>query len=128
MVNVRRLEQNPMLFFDQFHTAGEIIFDRSAAITVCENAIDKRIWILGVDVGTLQEDGKYLEDFNEGWLSKLKLMGPVTTGAFHKGLVTHSDLSKNNLGASAAVREVPSRFNAFILTGKRVELKSANCV
>jgi len=117
-------EGEPMVFFARFENIGEIKLSRSAAVEACEMAIERRIWILGVDVGTLFENGRYLEDCNEGWLSKTGLMDSDTRSSFDQGVVHEAMLRENNRAASMAIEDSPIVFNAFILTGKRVRFAS----
>ena|SRR5690606_28213704 len=113
-------EGDPMVFITRFESVGEIKLSRSAAADVCEMAIKRGIWILGIDVGTLFENGGYLEDHNQGWLSKTGLMDTNTRKRFDQGVVQEADLRENNRSASMAIENIPVIFNAYILTGKRV--------
>ena len=113
-------EGDPIVFFARFQNLGEIKLSRSAAAEVCEMAIERCIWILGVDVGTLFENGGYLEDHNEGWLSKTGLTDTNTRKDFDQGVVQETLLRANNRAASMAIENVSEVFNAFILTGQRV--------
>ncbi|WP_417790534.1 hypothetical protein [Terasakiella pusilla] len=113
-------ESNPMIYFEYFDIVGEIKLERQAAKLVCEMAIDHAIWILGIDVGIFYKNGMYLEDSNEGWLSKTSLMGSETRAMFDSGIARSEDLKNNNDSAATAINEAPKKFNAFILTGKRV--------
>jgi len=113
-------EGEPMVFFDRFEDIGEVKLSRSAAVEACEMAVERCIWILGVDVGTLFENGRYLEDHNEGWLSKTGLMCPNTRKSVDQGVVQEGLLRENNRAASVAIEDSSTVFNAFILTGKRV--------
>ena len=119
-------EGDPKVYFARFDNVGEVKLSRSAAAEVCEMALEHGIWILGVDVGTLFEDGVYLEDYDEGWLSKTGLMDANTRKEFDPGIVQEVDLRENDRSASVAIEDSPEVFNAFILTGKRVRCATWN--
>ena len=47
------LETDPAKFFENLGRVGEIKLSKSAAKIVCQQAEERLIWLLGVDVGTL---------------------------------------------------------------------------
>ena len=115
-------ESNPITYFECFDSVGEVKLGRQAAKLVCEMATLHEIWILGIDAGNLYKNGTYLENFNEGWLSQISLMASETRTLFDSGIVRREGLKTNNKSAAPAINEIPKKFNAFILTGKRVSL------
>ena len=85
-------------------------------------ATERSIWILGVDAGYVFDDGRYLEDFNEGWLSKFGLMSERVAKNFEKGVVRKEDLFENNKYACLAIINTVEYFNAFTIAGKEIKL------
>ena len=115
-------EQDPVKFFENLNQTGEIKLSQSAAKLVCQQAKGRSIWILGVDVGNLDHNGQYTEDFNEGWVTKTGMMQAPVRGQFEHGVVDTASLKTNNLSAAQAIEQIPNRFNAFILTAKFVSI------
>jgi len=107
------------MVFRSFKNIGEIKLSRAAAADARETAIERRLGILGVDVGTFFESGRYLEDHNEGWLSKTGLVDTDTRKSFDQGVVQEEWLRETNKAASMAIEDSSTVFNAFILRGRR---------
>lgn len=118
-------EHDPVKFFESLNQPGEIKLSQSAANLVCRLAEEHSVWVLGVDVGILDGDGNYTEDFNEGWATKTGKMQANVREQFKNGIVDRATLQRNNLSASQAIQEVPNKFNAFILTAKLVSIGDA---
>lgn len=119
-------EHNPVKFFENLNQIGEVRFSQGAANLVCQLAEERSIWVLGVDVGILDHDGNYIEDFNEGWVTKTSTMQAKEREQFELSIVDRAALQQNNLLAAQAVEQVPNRFNAFILTAKLVSINDAH--
>ncbi|WP_152027253.1 hypothetical protein [Brucella pituitosa] len=114
------LEDNSEVYFEQFDLPGEIRFTRAAAKSICEGAAVKNIWILGIDVGIVDKDGNYFEDFNEGWLSREKGALPTSRLLLKKRIASFKKIEENNCSAYLSIDLVPAVFNSFILTSIRV--------
>ena len=119
-------EPDPAKFFENLGHVGEIKLSQSAATLVCQQAESRLIWLLGVDVGILDHEGKYTEDFNEGWATKAGMMQTSEREQLEFGVTAKTALQRNNLLAAQAIRQVPSQFNAFILTAKSVRISDAD--
>lgn len=119
-------EPDPAKFFANRSRVGEIKLSQSAAKLVCQQAENHLIWVLGVDVGILDSDGNYTEDFNEGWVTKTRLMEPNAKAKFEQGVADKAALLRNNLSATQAIEQMPRQFNAFVITVKSVRLADAN--
>ncbi len=119
-------ERNPVKFFENLSQIGEIKLSQSAAKLVCQQAEERSIWVLGVDVGILDHDGNYTEDFNEGWVTKTGKMQADVREQFEHNIVDRAALQRNNLCAAQAIEQVPNQFNAFILTAKLVSISDAH--
>lgn len=119
-------ENNPAKFFETLNQTGEMKLSRKAASLVCQQAEERSIWVLGVDVGILDHDGNYLEDFNEGWVTKTRTIQAKEREKFEPGIADRVTLQKNNLSAERGIQQVPNQFNAFILTVKLVSINDAH--
>jgi len=119
-------EPDPAKFFANLSRVEEIKLSQNAAKLVCQQAENHLIWVLGVDVGTLDSDGSYAEDFNEGWMTKTGLMEANVKEKFEQGVADKTALLRNNLSATQAIEQTPSQFNAFVVTVKSVRLADAN--
>ncbi len=78
---------------------------------------------MGIDVGIVYEDGKYWEDYNEGWLSKYALLNMEEREAFNQDIASSYILNKNNLAAFYSFNDFSIKFNSFTITGKRVTVE-----
>lgn len=114
------LEDNSAVYFEQLDLIGEIKFTRVAAKFICEEATNKDIWILGIDVGTVDKDGNYFEDFNEGWLSRENGGSPTSRQLLKKKIASLKEIEENNCSAYLSIDLVPEVFNSFIVTSIRV--------
>jgi hypothetical protein len=115
-------------FFSTLNQLGETILSRRAAVLVCTQAEAKSLWILGVDVGILDQKGNYCEDFNEGWVTKTYLMQVNVRENFENGLATRATIQSNNLSAVRGIEDVPDQFNAFIVGGKNSHCRTCEPV
>ncbi len=122
MQKVNSLKSNATLYFEKFDKKGELKFSREVAKDICEYAVEYSIWILGIDVGILFNNGKYQEENNEGWITKTGLFSIDNLNNFKQRKVYIDDLKSNNLEALKAIDNIPNELNAFIITGLRVSL------
>jgi len=117
-------EIDPTKFFENLSQVGEIRLSRSAAKLVCRLAEGRSVWVLGVDVGILDPEGRYTEDFNEGWVTKTGVMQPNIREQLAPNTASRAVLRENNWSAEQAIEQTPSQFNAFILTARLVSINN----
>ncbi|MGA0615862.1 hypothetical protein [Paracoccus sp. KR1-242] len=113
------VESDVCIFFKNLGQPPEIKLNRRAARQVCERATELSIYVLGIDVGMVSEHG-YEEDSNEGWVSNSNLLTDKQRIDFENGFVPRELLQRNNLAALRSFESIAPRFNAYIITARRI--------